>query len=274
MRPFLTRSAILVAFTLGAATARADDAAQERVPTPIDSLGEHVASALTGTSLLWFGGAVAETAAMSASGGDHAMRVFVQEHLASTGYGKVAYYTGYILPAVVAPAIWIAGEITHDPELGGAGAAALQALGTTFVLTTALKVATGRPYPLNGGDPSAPDRLDHADYAQVWKPFSLSGRYSWPSGHVAGVTSIVAALTAYYPGRWVVPLVGYPVALAVGAGMLSGDRHWTSDVIAGALIAHAVGWSIGGSFRRERDAAHVVVLPMSGGAGVAIAGEL
>lgn len=266
----MKRFLVCLAIVLGASRARAD----ERVPTPIDRLGPHVADALTGDSLLWFGGAIAQTAVMSASGGDHAARVFVQKSLASTTYGDVAYYAGYALPAVVAPTLWIVGATWGDPETAGAGAAAIQALATTLVVTGALKLATGRPYPLNNGDPNAPDRLDHPEYAQVWKPFSLDNRFAWPSGHIAGTLSIAAALTAYYPGRWAVPLVGYPVAIAIGGGMLAGDRHWASDVVAGGLVAHAIGWSIGRSFRRERDGApsRVTIVPLSGAAGLVVTG--
>jgi membrane-associated phospholipid phosphatase len=242
------------------------------LPTPIDALGPNVADSLTGSSLLWFAGAAAETAAMSASGGDHAARLFAQRNFASTAYGDVANVGGYALPAIVAPAIWITGLAADDAETAGAGAAAIQALATTLVVTAVLKVGTGRPYPLNGGDPNAPDRLDHPEYAQVWKPFSFDNRLAWPSGHTSASVSIAAALTAYYPGRWIVPAVAYPVALAIGAGMVAGDRHWTSDVVAGALIAQAIGWSIGKSFRRQRENARVVVVPMNGALGVMVAG--
>jgi membrane-associated phospholipid phosphatase len=263
----------LVALAAGAAPrALADD----DIPTPFDHLPSNVAGSLTGNSLYWFGGAVAVTATMSASGGDHTARVFVQEHLASDAFGDTALYAGYIVPATVPPAIWIVGALTHDRETAGAGAASLQALATTVVLVSALKAATGRPYPLNGGDPNAPDRLQHPDYAETWKPFSLDGRLAWPSGHTAATLSIAAALTAYYPGRWWIPAVGYPLALAIGAGMISRDYHWTSDVLAGALIAQAVGFSIGCSFRlrQEGKMSRFFLVPMSGAAGLAVVGEL
>jgi len=39
--------------------------------------------------------------------------------------------------------------------------------------------------------------------------------------------------------------------VAIGFGMVDGDRHWASDVIAGALIGHAIGYSVGKAFRRR-----------------------
>lgn|GEM_PF-1550682 len=220
------------------------------MPTPIDALGADVARAFTGTNLLYYGGAVAETGAMAFLGGDHAVRVAVQENLASGAYGEAAYFTGYLAPAIVAPGVWIVSMALHDRDMAGAGSAAVQALGVTLMTTAFLKIATGRVYPLNGGDPNAPDRLDHPEYAREFHPFgTLLALPAWPSGHTASFTSVVAALTGYWPDRLWIPLVGYPVALAIGFGMVDGDRHWTSDVVAGALVGHAIGYSIGRSFR-------------------------
>ena len=32
------------------------------------------------------------------------------------------------------------------------------------------------------------------------------------------------------------PIIGYPFALAIGVGMIEGDFHWLSDIVAGGLI--------------------------------------
>jgi membrane-associated phospholipid phosphatase len=185
---------------------------------------------------------------MAQSGLDHSVRVAVQNHLASPAYGDLAFYGGYIVPALTAPVIYVVGLATGDDAKTGAGSAALQALAVTLATTGLLKWSTGRAYPLNGGDPAAPDRLDHPGFARTFTPFE-GGLLAWPSGHTSATISVVAALTAYAPDQLVVPLVGYPLVLAIGFGMIVGDRHWASDVLAGALIGQAIGWSIGASFR-------------------------
>ncbi len=221
-------------------------------PTPIDSLAADLLEAFTGTNLLWYGGAVAATGAMAFSGADQAIRVGVQRNLVAPAYADAAFYAGYALPATVAPAIYVVGLAVHDPRTAGAGSAALQALATALVATGALKIAIGRPYPLQGGDPNAPDRLDHPEYARQFRPLQTFWPLpSWPSGHSSATVSIAASLTAYYPDQLWVPLVGYPLGLLIGLGMIDGDRHWASDVLAGGLIGHAIGYSIGGAFRRR-----------------------
>jgi membrane-associated phospholipid phosphatase len=214
-------------------------------------LGEDLAEAFSGTRLLFYAAALAETGPMAFGGGDHAVRVFTQQHLAAPAWGDSANVAGYVLPAVVAPALWLTGLVTGDRYGLRTGSAALQALAVTLATTALLKWTTGRPFPLNGGDPHAPDVLDHPEYAHEFRPFRLDGGWAWPSGHTAASTSVVAALAAVDPDHPVIPAVGYPIAAAIGVGMIVGDRHWTSDVIAGALFGYAIGTSVGGSFRRR-----------------------
>jgi membrane-associated phospholipid phosphatase len=254
--------------------------AAERMPSPIDSLGPDIARAAGGYQWLYLASAVAATLAMSPTGADHSIRVAVQTHLRVPAWGDAAYYGGYILPIVVPVSMYVTGLIADDHRTAGAGSAALQALALTEVVTVFLKVSTGRPFPLHGGDPDAPDRLQHPEYAHEWVPFGFDGRYAWPSGHTSAAFSIAASLTAYYDS-WVVAAISYPVASAIAFGMLTGDRHWASDIVAGGLIGQGLGWSVGESFgdrarHRERKASRLHFTPLVGAGlqGIAVFGTL
>ena len=208
------------------------------LPTPIDALGFDLARAFGGTNLLFYAGAVGASAAMAFSGADESLREATQGHFASSTYGTTASLAGYILPLTVAPGTWLAGVILHDRDTAGAGSAALQALAVASATTFVLKVSVGRAYPPENAHTFAP--------FQTWSwPFA-----AWPSGHATSSFSVVAALTAYYGSDelWI-PFVGYPAAVAIGAGLLSGDEHWTSDLLTGAVIGQCIGWSIGRAFR-------------------------
>lgn len=247
------------------------------MPSPLDAVGADALRAVGGWQWLYLAGAVGATAAMSPSGADHAIRVGIQEHARVPAWGDAAYYGGYVLPVVVPVSIYVAGLVADDHDVAGAGSAAIQALAFTELLTVVFKVGTGRPFPTHGGDPDAPDRLEHPEYAHEWKPFSFGGRYAWPSGHTAAAVSVAAALTAYSDNPWLVGSIAYPVAGAVAFGMLTGDHHWASDVVAGALIAQGIGWSVGKSFAaraRPSFAERVSVVPVvaSGLQGVAVIG--
>lgn len=271
-----THCAVLCVSVLWATSAKCADS----LPTPVDGIGDDTVSAFTGTRLIYYAAAVASTAALSPTGGDHAVRVAVQENLHAPFWGDAAYYAGYTLPIAVPLGLYLTGIATQHRSIAGAGSAALQALGLTFVTTVVLKVGTGRPFPLHGGDPNDPHRLDHPEYAREFVPFGFAGRYSWPSGHTSASISVAAALSAYSSDSLVVPLVSYSVAAGIGIGMVVGDRHFTSDVIAGALIGQAIGWSVGSAFRDREDrhappSAMVGVVPLLGNVrGCAIVGTL
>jgi membrane-associated phospholipid phosphatase len=250
----------------------------EPMPSPIDALGADAARAAGGWQWVYLGGAAVATLVLSPTGADHSLRVGVQRHLGAPAYGDAAYYGGYVLPVVVPLSLYVTGLVGDDRSFAGAGSAALQALAFTEVVTVVLKVGTGRPFPLHGGDPHAPDRLEHPEYAHEFSPFRFAGRYAWPSGHTSAAISVAAALTAYSRGSWVVPAVAYPIAAAIGFGMIVGDRHWGSDLVAGALIGQGIGWSVGESFadRRaptsERATVHLVPLLAGDARGLGVAG--
>src|SRR5580692_3190018 len=98
--------------------ARADPAPS--MATPIDALGKDLADAFTGYDLFFYGGAVMGTGVMAYGGIDQAIRVGVQEHLAAPAYGDASLYAGYIVPAVVAPGVYLVGLVAGDSAVTGA----------------------------------------------------------------------------------------------------------------------------------------------------------
>ncbi|HEX3593989.1 MAG TPA: phosphatase PAP2 family protein [Polyangiaceae bacterium] len=251
------------------------------MPSPIDALGSDALEAAGGWQWLYLAGAVVATVAMSPTGADHSIRVAVQEHARVPAWGDAAYYGGYVLPVVLPASLYVAGLVADERGLSGAGSAAIQALAFTEAVTVVFKVGTGRPFPLNGGDPSSEDRLHHPEYAREYRPFSFDGRYAWPSGHTAAAMSVAAALTSYSDDPWIVGPIVYPVAAAIAFGMLTGDRHWASDIVAGGLLGQGIGWSVGKSFAerehgavRDVHALRVVPLVSPDVRGLMLAGTL
>jgi membrane-associated phospholipid phosphatase len=239
------------------------------LPTPIDGLGEDIGAAFTGPSLLFYGGAVAVTGVMAFGGVDKRVRDGLQRDMDWPVYGDASVLAGYILPTVLAPTLYLIGLAADDRTLAGAGSAAIQALAITVVATGALKLAVGRAYP------------GEEDGATAFHPFQrldLPVLPAWPSGHTSACVSVAAALTAYYPDQVWIPLAGYPLALVIGFGLIDGDHHWASDVVAGGLIGHALGYSIGRAFRdrvrgSSRSPLGVTLVPLMGDLrGIAVAG--
>jgi membrane-associated phospholipid phosphatase len=187
-------------------------------------------------------------------------------------WGDAAYYGGYTLPVVLPLGLWLGGIAAHDTRFAGSGSAAVEAVVLTEITVVLLKVGTGRPYPRHAGSdvPQAP--FDRAEYSRDFVPFGFDGRYAWPSGHSAAAFSLAASLTAYADDNIAIPAVAYPLAAGIGLGMIAGDHHWASDVVAGALMGQAIGWSVGRSFRERAHGARsrriesrVKLVPLVGG---------
>lgn len=83
------------------------------------------------------------------------------------------------------------------------------------------------------------DRPDVADDQFQFKgPFQGN---SFPSGHTTAVFSVASVIaTQYRDTKWV-PVAAYSVASLVGLSRIYDNKHWLSDVVAGAAIGTLVG---------------------------------
>lgn len=153
---------------------------------------------------------------------------FARQVSRAAAHGGSPLYVGSALLSGYA-----AGRIFGDPALQrsvfriGVGVAAAGAA------AGAIKLAVGRSRPYETpGD------------ADVIRPFS--GHTSFPSGHTTVAFALAAGIDRETSARWV-PWVVYPAAGLVGWSRLRDDQHWTSDVVAGALVGtwtawKAIGW--------------------------------
>ena len=74
--------------------------------------------------------------------------------------------------------------------------------------------------------------------------------YSFPSGHTASAFCVGAVLNRHF--GWKVGFVAYTAAVFTGFGRIEDDRHYLSDVLAGATIGLLAGRSVSFPFRSHR----------------------
>jgi hypothetical protein len=141
---------------------------------------------------------------------------------------------------------WVAGRATHRPRWVALGQDGLEAsLIASGLIVPALKSISGRPRP--------------RESPSIEAGFGFfTGDQSFPSGEAAQAFALASVLASHAESRWVQG-AAYGVAGVLSLNRIAVDAHWTSDVIAGALIGTAVGrWVVGrrgdrfGSERAQR----------------------
>jgi membrane-associated phospholipid phosphatase len=158
--------------------------------------------------------------------GDQGLRGEFQEHRGNTTNSVAAVGNALGDPRYLLPAFgtgYLVGQLIGDKALSRV---ALRAGGAALVagsVTTALKFVVGR---------SRPSQADDAD---VFRPFS--GWNSFPSGHTTLAFAVATAIADETDDGWSDALV-YGAATVTAFARVNDDRHWTSDVLAGALVGH------------------------------------
>jgi membrane-associated phospholipid phosphatase len=128
-------------------------------------------------------------------------------------------------------ALLLGGMWTHNETLRTAGRDSLEAeLIAGGIVTPLLKRAFGRARPIQNEGPHS------------FHPGSGSHQ-SFPSGHATNAFAFATAIAAHYDG-WAVPTLVYTIASGVAMSRVNDRAHFPSDVLAGALIGHAVAKSI------------------------------
>lgn len=189
------------------------------------------------TVLRWWHGAIALGGLSAFMLLDHPMQKFMQnertaskDDLARTvrHFGQIEVY-GTVTAGLVA-----AGLVSGNERLtrtGGRLAATLAFAGATSMAT---KWMAGRPRPEDSPD------------ADGYVP--LSGQAAMPSGHTAMAFAFATALSDDIDRTWAT--VGlYTLATGVGWSRVNDNRHWLTDVAAGAALGITSAKLINGRWR-------------------------
>lgn len=139
-------------------------------------------------------------------------------------YGGRPQYAVALLAAAYA-----GGRLAKAPALSRSAAHVGAALLAAGAANGALKYILGRERPST--------TADNARFA----PFTADNRWqSFPSGHTTVAFSLAASVSEEARRPWVTALT-YGGAALVGWSRVYEDKHWTSDVVGGALVGIAAG---------------------------------
>lgn len=121
----------------------------------------------------------------------------------------------------VAGGMFFAGVVAHRPALSRASVRIAASLTLAGILSSAGKLLSGRPRPNEAGD---------ADDLKLF-----SGHQAFPSGHTTMAFALATSLANEIKRPWA--SVGlFAAAAGTGWSRLNDNKHWLSDVIAGAAV--------------------------------------
>jgi len=122
---------------------------------------------------------------------------------------------------------WAAGRAFDAPGLTATSQDGLEAvILSAGIVAPIIKLAAGRARPSQGQNERSFD--------------AFSGDRSFPSGESTEAFAIAAVVAGHSRNRWVQGLA-WSLASAVALERLQLDGHWSSDVVAGALLGAGVG---------------------------------
>jgi membrane-associated phospholipid phosphatase len=125
---------------------------------------------------------------------------------------------GPVWSSVFVAGMFTAGRLSDGPRFRAMTYDMLDAAIVNFAYTEVIKVAVGRERP-NGED-----------------------NKSFPSGHTSNAFALAAVAERHY--GWKLGVPAYLLAGVVGASRIQQDKHYLSDVVAGATVGYIVGRTV------------------------------
>jgi len=179
------------------------------------NLGRNFVGVFSGQNLLPF--TVAAAAVTTASAFDYKTKNLLQGACQSCGQTGATIGGGAMVP--LAGALFVAGRFSPQGRFRSATYDFAQAMIVNGAYTGILKYSVQRTRP-DGSD-------------------SLS----FPSGHASTAFSLAAVASHHY--GWKVGVPAYVLASGIGLSRIEKDKHYLSDVLAGATIGLIVGRTVG-----------------------------
>ena len=206
--------------------------AEALVKAPLEMDGEGllrtaIAGAVIGASLVWVDDAV-----------DRQVREHAEDlpwRAAHRVAGLTSWYgasgrNAAIAAAGIVGAVAAGGAIADDDRVLDTAAIMAESVLFATGITYVSKILFGRQRPsTNGG----PHRFEW--FVSPGNDASVS----FPSGHTSTAFALAGAAAGRHPD-WYVQVPAYVLATAAGLQRIDTRKHWTSDVIAGALVGYAV----------------------------------
>ena len=215
-------------------------------PALFHNLGDDVKHIPRKNTLYWLGAGVAASLAIHPAD-DNLNDRFSNSDSAKTFF-KAGKYVG-LFPVILGTAVttYVVGRSRPSRRAQHLGMDLIEATLLSEGITEIVKFSVRRERPLQDDGTRAPG-------------------YAFPSGHSAVTFAAATVLQQHLGWKWAVPT--YSIASYVAMSRLADDRHWASDVMAGAAEGIIIGRSV--TWHGRNFYASPMLLPKGGGVMVAV----
>ncbi|MDB5253109.1 MAG: phosphatase family protein [Flaviaesturariibacter sp.] len=128
---------------------------------------------------------------------------------------------------------------------------ASQAYITSLAMESLLKVLSGRQRPIYYDPEHAePEPRFHGPF---YKSSDVNGKRinsAFPSGHTTVAFSAATVFAMEYKNKPLVPIVAYSAATLIGLSRITENKHWITDVVAGAVLGMLTGRQVVNNYHR------------------------
>ncbi|MFH0865171.1 MAG: phosphatase PAP2 family protein [Bacteroidota bacterium] len=136
----------------------------------------------------------------------------------------------YSLPAL--GTLYLYGNSNNDKKSKDAAIHGFETFLFTAITTSIFKLSFHRHRPCETEPPNS----------RIWDGPSFKRKYvSFPSGHTSSIFSIATLLASEYKGKPTVAVISYSIAGLAALSRIYENKHWFTDVLAGAVLGFACG---------------------------------
>ena len=165
--------------------------------------------------------------------------------------GKFITNFGGVYEAVTLGAFGLYGIIVKSEKVKTTTLLATQAVLTGFITEAAIKTLTGRTrpnyYPANvQAEPSFKGPFSKTSKDANGK----SSNSSFPSGHTTAAFAAATVFAVEYRNKPYIPIIAYSAATLVGLSRITENKHWATDVLAGAALGYLTGRQVSFNYHR------------------------
>lgn len=181
-------------------------------------------------------------------------RFAIDLHDDSKGFASASKFVtdfGAMYEIYTVGGLYASGLILHDQKLKNTTALATQSY------ITAVTISSGAKYVFGEQRPYYTDPLDNRKGPIFRGPFypfkkgvSFSDYASFPSGHATAAFAVATVYAMEYRDKPLIPILSYGAATLVALSRLTENKHWPTDIAAGAIIGYFSGRQVVHNYHR------------------------